>query len=162
MRSVAAACGLVHIAPPTVIATIIPMQTSKTRHQFYLPEALSAKLDRLADKPGASKTQILTEALSAWLERGAMSDLDERFGPRLDRQNRTSDRLEEKLDLLTEIVGVFIQHQMTLTAHQPSFSKETAQLGRERYQAVIDMAGRRAAKRRTQLGNLIDQKEIAP
>lgn len=124
------------------------MQTAKTRHQFYLPDALSAKLDALAEKPGTSKTAILSEALSAWLERGALSDLDERFGPRLDRQSRASDRIEEKLDMLTEIVGVFIQYQLTLVAHQPPFSAETVKLGRERFQALLDRAGQQAARRR--------------
>lgn len=125
---------------------IRPMQTAKTRHQFYLPDALSVKLDALAEKPGASKT--LSDALSAWLERGALSDLDERFGPRLDRQSRASDRIEEKLDLLTEIVGVSVQYQLTLVAHQPPFSAETAKLGRERFQALLDRAGQQAARRR--------------
>lgn len=127
---------------------IRPMQTAKTRHQFYLPDALSAKLDALAEKPGASKTAILSDALSAWLERGALSDLDERFGPRLDRQSRASERIEEKLDLLTEIVGVFVQYQLTLVAHQPAFSAETVKLGRERFQALLDRAGQQAARRR--------------
>jgi hypothetical protein len=125
------------------------MQTAKTRHQFYLPDALSAKLDALAEKPGASKTAILSDALSAWLERGALSDLDERFGPRLDRQSRASERIEEKLDLLTEIVGVFVQYQLTLVAHQPPFSAETVKLGRERFQALLDRAGQQAARRRS-------------
>lgn len=124
------------------------MQTSKTRHQFYLPDALSAKLDALAEKPGASKTAILSEALSAWLERGALSDLDERFGPRLDRQSRASERIEQKLDMLTEVVGVFVQYQLTLVAHQPPFSPESQKLGRERYQALLDRAGQQAARRR--------------
>lgn len=124
------------------------MQTSKTRHQFYLPDALSAKLDALAEKPGTSKTAILSEALSAWLERGALSDLDERFGPRLDRQSRVSERIEQKLDMLTEVVGVFVQYQLTLVAHQPPFSPETQKLGRERYQALLDRAGQQAARRR--------------
>ncbi|WP_019831185.1 ribbon-helix-helix protein, CopG family [Sphingomonas sp. PR090111-T3T-6A] len=131
------------------MATIATMHTAKTRHQFYLPDALSAKLDALAAKPGASKTQILSDALAAWLERGALSDLDGRFGLRLDRQSRTAERTEQKLDLLTEVLGVFVQYQMTLTAHQPSFSAETTNLGRKRYQNLLDIAGQRSAKRRS-------------
>lgn len=95
------------------------MKTFKTRHQFYLPDDLSAKLDALTANPGTSKTQILTDALNAWLDRKGAQELDQRFGPRLDRQNRTAERLERKVDVLTEMLGVFILHQLTLVAHQP-------------------------------------------
>ena len=58
------------------------MQTSKTRHQFYLPDDLSAKLDAMAARPGSSKTAILTDALTAWFDRRAANELDQRFGIR--------------------------------------------------------------------------------
>lgn len=119
------------------------MQTRKTRHQFYLPDDLSAKLDALALKPGASKTTILTDALNAWIERAGHKELDERFGPRLDRQSRAADRVEHKVEALTELVGVFVQHQLTLVAHQPSFDAETGKLGRERYTRLLDLVERR-------------------
>ncbi|MDC7812370.1 CopG family transcriptional regulator [Sphingomonas koreensis] len=119
------------------------MRTTRTRHQFYLPDALSEKLDVLASKPGASKTAILTDALTAWIERAAHKELDERFGPRLDRQNRSAERTERKLEALTELVGVFVQHQLTLVAHQPPFDDETGRLGRDRYARLIDLVERR-------------------
>ncbi|UIJ47126.1 ribbon-helix-helix domain-containing protein [Sphingomonas cannabina] len=118
------------------------MRTAKTRHQFYLPDDLSAKLDALALKPGASKTAILTDALNAWIERAGHNELDERFGPRLDRQSRIADRTEQKLDYLTEALGLFIRHQLTLTAHQPAFDAETNQLGRLRYDEFMKVVGR--------------------
>jgi predicted DNA-binding protein len=119
------------------------MQTSKTRHQFYLPDELSQKLDALALKPGASKTAILTDALTAWIERAGHKELDERFGPRLDRQSRAAERVERKVEALTELVGAFVQHQLTLVAHQPPFDDETGQLGRDRYIRLIDLVERR-------------------
>lgn len=121
------------------------MRTAKTRHQFYLPDELSAKLDALALKPGASKTTILTDALNAWIERAGHKELDERFGPRLDRQSRAAERIESKLEALTELVGVFVQHQLTLVAHQPPFDEETGKLGQERFTRLIDIVERRIA-----------------
>jgi predicted transcriptional regulator len=35
----------------------------KQRHEFYLDEDVSAQLVRLAEKPGTSKTAIMTAAL---------------------------------------------------------------------------------------------------
>lgn len=122
------------------------MRTSKTRHQFYLPDVMSVKLDRLAAKPGSSKTTILSDALTAWLDRQGASEIETRFGPRFDRLSRTQDRTDQKVDVLIETLGLFVQHQLTLTAHQPAFEEETKQLGLERYRRFIELVGRRAAK----------------
>lgn len=122
------------------------MQTCKTRHQFYLPDELSAKLDAMAAQPGSSKTAILTDALTAWFDRRAGHELDQRFGARLDRQNRIADRTEQKIDYLTEALGLFIRHQLTLTAHQPTFDTETNRLGRLRYDEFMKLVGRMLAR----------------
>jgi hypothetical protein len=122
------------------------MKTFKTRHQFYLPDDLSEKLEALASEPGSSKTAILTDAFRAWLDRRAGNELDERFGIRLDRFSRANERLEHKLDFLAEALGTFVQHQLTLVAHQPPFESETTQLGLQRYRAFVEMVGRRLAR----------------
>jgi len=122
------------------------MKTLKTRHQFYLPDDLSDRLEDLAAKPGSSKTAILTDAFRDWLERRAGSELDERFGLRLDRFSRSQELVRQKLDFLAETLGTFVQHQLTLVAHQPPFEAETGQLGLQRYQAFVEAVGRRLAR----------------
>jgi predicted transcriptional regulator len=122
------------------------MKTFKTRHQFYLPNDLSEKLESLAAEPGSSKTAILTDALRVWLERRGATELDERFGVRLDRLSRADQRLEHKLDFVAEALGTFVQHQLTLVAHQPPFEPETGQLGLQRYRAFVETVGRRLAR----------------
>ena len=94
----------------------------------------------------SSKTAILTDALTAWFDRRAGHELDQRFGARLDRQNRAADRMEQKLDYLTEALGLFVRHQLTLTAHQPAFDTETQRLGRLRYDAFVELVGRAIAR----------------
>lgn len=123
------------------------VRTSKTRHQFYLPDALSAKLEALAAAPGTSKTSILSDALQAWTERQGAQELDGRFGPRFDRLGRASERVEEKLDILNEAFGLFVLHQLTLTAHQPAFDTETLRLGRDRYDRFVSQAGRSLSRK---------------
>ena len=122
------------------------MKTFKTRHQFYLPDDLSEKLEALAAEPGSSKTAILTDAFRAWLERRGATELDERFGVRLDRLSKADEQLSRKLDFVAEALGTFVQHQLTLVAHQPPFDTETGQLGLQRYRAFVDMVGRRLAR----------------
>lgn len=122
------------------------MRTFKTRHQFYLPDDLSEKLDSLAAEPGSSKTAIMTDAFRAWLDRRGATELDERFGVRLDRLSRADERLDRKLDFIAEALGTFVQHQLTLSAHQPPFEPETGQLGLQRYRAFVETVGRRLAR----------------
>ena len=132
------------------------MRTTKTRHQFYLPDTLSAKLDALAAAPGGSKTAILTDALTAWFDRGAAAEVDHRFGPRFDRLGRVQSRAEDKIDIVTETLAAFIQHQMTLVAHQPPFDPATRQLGLDRYGAFVAVVGRRLAQRKPEQPTAID------
>ena len=122
------------------------MRTFKERHQFYLPDDLSEKLEAMAKEPGSSKTAILTDALRAWFERRAANELDERFGIRLDQLSQANERLERKLEFVAEALGTFVQHQLTLLAHQPPFDQETGQLGLKRYRAFVEMVGRRLAR----------------
>ena len=64
----------------------------------------------------------------------------------LDRQNRTAERLERKVDVLTEMLGVFILHQLTLVAHQPAFDSDTARLGKTRYLSFMELVERRLTR----------------
>src|SRR3546814_15203988 len=118
---------------------------------------LSAKLDALTASPGTSKTQILTDALNAWLERKGATELDQRFGPRLDRQTRTTERLERKVDALTEMLGLVIRHQLTLVADQPPFDSDPARTGRTRYVSFMRLVEQRLM--RTDSG---ETKTLAP
>lgn len=119
------------------------MRTSNIRHQFYLPKALSEKLDKLTAEPGASKTSVMSDALTAWLARQGSQELDDRFGTRLDRMGRALDRAERKLDLAAELLGVFVQHQLTLTAEHPAFSQQAQALGRERFLQLVGLVEQR-------------------
>jgi hypothetical protein len=123
------------------------VKTFKTRHQFYLPDDLSERLDTLAAKPGASKTTILTDALRAWLDRKAGDEMDQRFGPRLDRQTKATNRVESRVDQMAGALDLFIFHQLTLVAHQPPFDEATARLGRARYERFMDQVARRLQAR---------------
>lgn len=127
------------------------MPTRKTRHQFYLSPKLTQQLESLAAKPGSSKSAVMTDALAAWFARRAAHELDDRFGARLDQHSRSAGRMERKLDYLIEAHGLFVRHQLTLTAHQPPFDDETRHLGRLRYDEFLRLVGRFVARGETTL-----------
>lgn len=113
------------------------------RHNFILPESLSKRLKSMTHEPGSSQTQIVIDALVAFLDRGAGSEIDERYAVRLDRLNRQLHRIERRVLFVSEALGLFIQHQLTAVAHEPPFEAATAQLGRRRYEAFLQLVWRR-------------------
>jgi predicted transcriptional regulator len=146
IRRTAAACVRRHLRLAGRRGQNWTVKTFKTRHQFYLPDDLSEKLEALAGEPGSSKTAILTDAFRVWLERRGATELDDRFAVRLDRLCRTDEQLARKLDFVAEALGTFVQHQLTLFAHQPPFEAETAQLGLQRYRKFIDFVAQRLVR----------------
>lgn len=68
------------------------------------------------------------------------------FSARLNRLSTADERIERKLDFVAEALGTYVQHQLTLAAHQPPFDQETGQLGLKRYRAFIDFVGQRLAR----------------
>lgn len=118
----------------------------KVNHHFRLPESLSQRLKVLTREPGSSQTQIVVDALVAFLDRGAGSEIDERYAIRLDRLNRQLNRIERRVDFISEALGLFIQHQLTAVAHEPPFEAATAHLGRRRYEAFLQLVWRRMSK----------------
>jgi hypothetical protein len=122
------------------------MTTRKQRHHVYLPDDLSAALDALGGASGTSKSAVVAAALRAWLDRRGASALEDKLGIRLDRLSRGQEALGSKLDFVSEALGTFVQHQLTLVAHQPDFTPEAAHLGRQRFRQFVDAVGRKLAR----------------
>lgn len=118
----------------------------KIRHSFNLPESLSQRLKALTREPGSSQSQIVIDALVAFLDRGAGSQIDEMYAIRLDRLNRQLNRIERRADFVSEALGLFIQHQLTAVAHDPPFEEATAHLGKRRYEAFLQLVWKRMSR----------------
>lgn len=124
----------------------------KPRHHLYLDDALTAELDRLGAKPGASKSAIVADALRAFLARRAASEIDDVFKLRLDRLSRQLGRIERDQKILLESLALFVRYQLTVTAPLPEADKAAQAIGRERFQRFVDQVGRQLASGRATLG----------
>ena len=124
----------------------------KPRHHLYLDDTLSAELDRLGAKPGASKSAIVADALRAFLARRAASEIDDLFKVRLDRLSRQLGRIERDQKILLESLALFVRYQLTVTAPLPEADKAAQAIGRERFQRFVDQVGRQLASGRATLG----------
>jgi hypothetical protein len=118
----------------------------KPRHHIYLDDALTADLDRLARKPGASKSGIVAVALRAYLARGAASEVDAVLKVRLDRFSRAQGRAERNQEILLETLALYVRWQLTVTAPLPESQQAAARAaGEARFQSFIDQLSRRLA-----------------
>jgi hypothetical protein len=124
----------------------------KVRHQLFLPKPLSERLEVLAAKPGASKSAILVDAVTAWLNRRGASELDERFGLRLDRMSTALSRIERDGHVVLETLALFIRFELSIQAPLADGDQAGRAMGRERFEAFVTQVGRQVAAGKRTIG----------
>ncbi|QJU60916.1 CopG family transcriptional regulator [Sphingomonas sp. AP4-R1] len=124
----------------------------KVRHQLFLPRPISDRLEALAAKPGASKSSILVDAVTAWLNRRGGSELDDRFGLRLDRLSTALSRIERDGHVTLETLALFIRFELSIQAPLAENDAAGRALARDRFQAFVMQVGRQVAAGKRTLG----------
>ena len=120
---------------------------TKRRLCLYLDPKLGARLEKLAAKPGATMTNIVSDALRDFFDRQGSDALDERIKERLDRSNNQLNRMERDQRVILESLALFIRYQLTVSNPIPQSQLAAMQaLGNERFQTFIDEVGRRIAR----------------
>ena len=123
----------------------------RIRHQLFLPKELSKRLEVLAAKPGATKSAILVDALTAWLNRRAASELEDKFGARLDRMTNAIGRIERDGHVLLETLALFVLIELTVNAPLPKGDDAARAVGRARFEEFVTRVGERLASGRRTL-----------
>lgn len=129
----------------------------KVRHQLFLPKPLSDRLEALAAKPGASKSAILTDAVTAWLNRRGASELEDRFAIRLDRMTQAVGRVERDTHVTLETIALFIRFELSIQAPLAENDQAGRALAAKRFEAFVQQVGRQVAAGRRSLGILPEQ-----
>lgn len=118
------------------------------RHQLFLPRDVSDRLEALSAAPGATKSSILAAAVIAFLDRRGASELDERFGLRLDRISRQLERIERNGHVGIESLALFIRYMLTVNAPLAEEDDVSRAIGRDRFAAFIARVGQQLASGR--------------
>jgi len=128
----------------------------KVRHQLFLPVPISERLESLAAEPGASKSAILADAVTAWLNRRGSSELDNRFGLRLDRMTTALGRIERDGHILVETLALFVRYELAI--HAPLAENDAAgrAIAAKRFEAFVQQVGRQIAGGRRTIGEAGD------
>lgn len=125
----------------------------KVRHQLFLPRSLSDRLEALAAKPGATKSAILVDALTAWLNRRGASELEDRFSIRLDRLTRAIGRVDRDSYVILETLALFIRFELAIQTPLAENDQAGRALGAKRFEAFVNQVGRQVATGRRTLGS---------
>ena len=126
--------------------------TEKIRHQLFLPKPLSDRLELLSAKPGATKSAILVDAVEAWLNRRGTSELEDRFGLRLNRMTTALGRIERDGHVLLETLALFVRYELAIHAPLAENDKAGRALARNRFEAFVTQVGRQVAAGRRSIG----------
>ncbi|SEH19126.1 hypothetical protein SAMN05428974_3224 [Sphingopyxis sp. YR583] len=124
----------------------------KVRQNLYIDLAVSEALDALAAKPGATKSAIVNDAVSAWLARRGSKEIDDLLKGRLDRISREIAKARRDIDVLLESLSLFVQYQLMVTAPLPEADSAARAVGRERFDAFVTQVGRQIAGGRRSIG----------
>ena len=130
---------------------------ARVRHQVVLPKPLSDRLEALAAKPGATKSAILVDALTAWLNRRGSSELDDRFGLRLDRMSGALSRIERDGHVLLETLALFIRFELSIQAPLAENDQAGRAMAAKRFEAFVTQVGRQVAAGKRTIGTEQDR-----
>ncbi|GAY22793.1 CopG family transcriptional regulator [Sphingobium fuliginis] len=124
----------------------------KVRHQLFLPKPLSDRLEALAARPGASKSAILVDAVTAWLNRRGASELEDRFAIRLDRLTQAIGRVDRDTYVVLETLALFIRFELAIQTPLAENDAAGRALGAKRFEAFVTQVGRQVSTGRRSLG----------
>ena len=123
----------------------------KVRHQLFLPKPVSDRLEALAAKPGATKSAILEDAVTAWLNKRGASELEDRFSIRLDRLTRAIGRIERDSNVILETLALFIRFELAIQTPLAENDHAGRALGAKRFEAFVTQVGRQVSTGRRTL-----------
>lgn len=123
------------------------MKTEKVRHQLFLTKDLSARLDRIASGTGRARSELLVEALEAWLNCRNPVAAEEALAARLTRFERHIEAVRRQQGLQWEMLARMLRHQLLIAAGLPPADTAAQASSLKLFEAFIDeLADRLAGK----------------
>lgn len=116
----------------------------KPRVNIRISTKLYAQLCEAADRPGATKTAIVEDALRAWFDPEARSVLEERLLARVDAFDRRQAEIERDVAYTYETLAHYIYYWLTRTEPIPEGERDIAHaLGQKRFDHFIGQVARK-------------------
>ncbi|MND26761.1 hypothetical protein D3C80_172170 [compost metagenome] len=121
-----------------------PRPEKKQRLSVYLDPDLKRRLSDFAERRGQSDSLIAEAAIASFLSPDADERKEAAIGKRLDRIDRSTQRLERDVGIANEAFALFIRFWLNSTASLPETAQAAARAkGGERYDKFLVALGRR-------------------
>lgn len=114
------------------------MKSEKIRHQLFLPKSLSDRVGRIADGTGRPRSEILVEALEAFLSRRNPAASEEALAARLARFERHVEAVRRHQGLQWEVLARMMRHQLMTAAALPLPDAAMQAMAAKKFEAFID------------------------
>jgi hypothetical protein len=129
----------------------------KDRVELHLDRDLNEWLSRAAQRPGSSKSAIVGDALRAFLERGAATEIEQRLDQRLRQLTALLRRIDRNVEIVLESQALFIRHQFSVIPPVAAADLAAARAeSRDRFERFVDQVGRRLAQGKNLIRDAID------
>lgn len=116
----------------------------KPRLNLRLTGDVYAKLDRMAQKPGTSKSAIIEQALREYFNPEIRHGLEERIIERLNDFDLRQSAIERDVGITLEALGQYVLYWLTRTDPLPESERDAAHaLGIRRFNHFIEQVGRK-------------------
>jgi hypothetical protein len=110
----------------------------KPKIGVYLTSDVAKLLRLAARRSGATRSDIVNEAVARYLDPPPESDPNEAVLQRLDGLAKAIRRLRRDVEIMTETLALHIRQFLTITSPVPkSEQQEAERLGRERYEVFV-------------------------
>jgi predicted transcriptional regulator len=114
------------------------VKPSKTRLQLFLPVEDGARLARMAAATGRSKSDILKEAVDAYLLRRNAPARDDGLPAALTRLERRAERVQRNVGLQWEILARLLRHQLLFASALPPPDAAQLASAKEAFERLLD------------------------
>ena len=114
------------------------------RHALYLSEAMTQRLQIMAETHRIAKSEILDRALKRYLANESGDPPADLLVLQQEANTRSCRRLERDLAIATELIATFMRYFLTITPPLPGSEHAAARaLGQLRFEHVIEDIARR-------------------
>ena len=130
----------------------------KDRVELHLDHDVNEWLTRVSHRPGASKSSIVGDALRAFLERGAATEIEKRLEQRLRQLTILMTRMDRNLEILLETEALFIHHQFSVIPPVPAAELAAARAqAQDRFANFVRQVGQRLADGKNLLRDALER-----
>lgn len=123
------------------------MKERKIRHQFFLPKEESDRIARIAAVTGRSRSDLLREALGAYLSRRNAPSKEDGLEAAMTRLERRAERVQRNVGLQWEILARLMRHQLQFASGLPRPDRSQLAAANEAFERLLnDISERLAGK----------------